>query len=668
MKPYQALIWNEWRQMRGNVMALAGVTALLWLLLLLGSFNKMLVEYIEMIATALAVGLPLLYSIVLADSFAREFGQKTDSFLLELPASPSKIFFCKYCTNLMIFLALSTVSALIMLPIIMSRTISLALSRYFIYDIPFYVQTLWFSLIILLWLLFHGMVFLTSLLGRKPGNGIAAIITIPLIWMLMLPGTMSATMFFVNDDRAWGISCLLIPLIILFFFCVGFGWYLWTCRIARGRKTLKPVIAALAAMLITSSILYGMAYFVANMSFNAAIREAGAAGIETDIRKLVLPPVPVEQNAAAGIIKFNNEYKPIARLYSDKNEKYGKKRPGPLPSHCNYSGPLWTGTDFYSGKRPRETLPRQTIFEIADFIMNDPCMNQCYIILAEALKKPYCRFSTSDNAEFLRANMAVNFLADRAYALRATGRDDDFFACLAGIDKVADALAEQPFLTTRIWGLRCKIIECQTAIAAGPDTAGSVKFYNETIRDIDSINPALPLETFRIYDYLENFNSLSKADKLDSFLLKCNFHLPRLLQSAAAWVRWKIQEDKLFKQMSASTNYRAIESAVNSLQKDLREIPGFFKSMAFPGIWQYFYYRAQFESCKLCLALKIYHIKYGRFPDSLQRLVPEILSEIPVDPQTGRDYRYQPETNGFCLSGSYSIKYQTWDIKPEGAK
>ncbi|MFA7231623.1 MAG: hypothetical protein WC071_10170, partial [Victivallaceae bacterium] len=80
---------------------------------------------------------------------------------------------------------------------------------------------------------------------------------------------------------------------------------------------------------------------------------------------------------------------------------------------------------------------------------------------------------------------------------------------------------------------------------------------------------------------------------------------------------------------------------------------------------------AQFESCKLCLALKIYHIKYGKFPDSLQQLVPEILPDIPVDPETGKDYKYQSEINGFQLSGDKkynAIKYKTWNITTEKTK
>ena len=89
-------------------------------------------------------------------------------------------------------------------------------------------------------------------------------------------------------------------------------------------------------------------------------------------------------------------------------------------------------------------------------------------------------------------------------------------------------------------------------------------------------------------------------------------------------------------------------------------------------------WRAVFEPYKLCLALKIYHIKYGMFPDSLQQLVPEILPEIPIDPETGNEYKYQAEADGFLLSSwrkfrrsgssSTDIKYQTWKIAPEKAK
>ena len=672
MKPYQALIWNEWRQMRGNVIALAGVTVLLWLMLLAASFNKAFVEYIEMIATALAIGLPLLYSIVLADSFAREFSQKTNSFLLELPVTPTKIFFCKYLANLGAFLVLVILEAQLM-----SRLICLTPGKHYTDGIKSEDWLIELAAIIAIWILAHTMVFLASLIGRRTGNGIAAIIIMPLLCLLLVPAAGATTMFFVNDNNLWARLNMLFALFFLYCGCIGTGWYLWTFRLSRGKKILKPLITVLAIMLVAPWILHGIAYCFAVMSFNASIREARAAGLTTNIKELTPTPVPDEQNTAVGMSKFYNEYRAIASLYSEKNKKSGQKAPGPLPSYCDYSGPLWTGTDFHNGKKNRETLPPKTTIEVTEFIMNDPRMNQCCNTLAEALKKPYCQFEADDankycSPVYFHANTAVHFLIDRAYALRMSGRNNDFFACLADIDKIADAFIAKPLANLKSYGLTFKIMKYQAAISAGPDTSDAAKFYNQMIREIDLINPVLPDETFRIYDYLENSDKIVKPDKLDSFLQQCKFHLPRLYQSAAAWVRWKIQYDKLLKHAAASTNLQIMMPEIKSMRMSMNEIPGIFIRKTEATIWQYFSFRGQFESRKLCLALKIYHIKYGKFPDSLQQLVPEILPKIPVCPDTGKDYIYQPETNGFhLLTGCRSfnnIKYQTWDIKPEQAK
>ncbi|MHB9139194.1 MAG: hypothetical protein ACYC4Q_07310, partial [Victivallaceae bacterium] len=287
MKPYQALIWNEWRQMRGSVMALAGVTVLLWVLLLIGCCDKKMVEYAKMIAAGLAVGMPLLYSLALADSFARESSQKTDSFLLEMPVTPTKIFFCKYCANLAVFLALSFSAAFIMLKIIMTQ----AISEYFVNNFP--AEYYFLSMVLLLWLLFHGTVFLTSIISRKVGNGIVALITIAALWLLLLPGTMTLSMIFIRNERAYSImGILMFPFMILYVYCLALSWYLWTRRIVYGKKILKPVLVALFIMPAVSYILFGVAYYCAVLSFNSALREANAAGIKTDVKKLVIATVP----------------------------------------------------------------------------------------------------------------------------------------------------------------------------------------------------------------------------------------------------------------------------------------------------------------------------------------------------------------------------------------
>ena len=662
MKPYQALIWNEWRQMRGNVIALAGVTVLLWLLLLAASFNKTLAEYVEMVATALTIGLPLLYSIVLADSFAREFSQKTNSFLLELPVTPTKIFFCKYLANLGAFLVLVILEAQLM-----ARLTCLTPGKHYTDGIKPEDWLIGLAAIATIWILAHAMVFLASLLGKKPGNGIVAIIVLPLPVILLLPGAMTATMFLFKDDQYWIISSLLFSLFFLYGFCVWLGWYLWSSRIACGCKIWKLVTASLITMFIIPWMLYSIAYFYFSSDFNSAIREANAAGIETDIKKMILPPVPDEQNAVNGILKFHHEYLALGKLVKDQKVS--------MPSAAQ-----WTGTRFDFIKVQHENITPKNIPEATDFILNHPRMNQCNAILSEALKKPYCRFSK--NYTFMEcysidfmAYQAVKFLTYRAYAFRASGQDDDFFACFNSIDRISAALTEQPFARLKEWGFRLKAMEYQTAIAAGPDTAEAVKFYHQMIRNIDSVNYVIPNETFRIYSYLEDRDGiLFGGIPGPKIFEKCKlFYLPRLFQSAAAWVRRKIEEEKLLKNT-------LIQPDIKSWQKATNQIPGIFKAIPYLNIWYPFNFRSRFESYKLCLALKIYHIKYGKFPDSLRQLVPEILPKVPINTQTGKDYIYQVDADGYILldyppgknrpNQSYIIgtKYQTWDIKPEKAK
>ena len=54
----------------------------------------------------------------------------------------------------------------------------------------------------------------------------------------------------------------------------------------------------------------------------------------------------------------------------------------------------------------------------------------------------------------------------------------------------------------------------------------------------------------------------------------------------------------------------------------------------------------------LALALKIYKIERGAYPESLQDLVPGIIAELPLDPFTGKSYVYKQEAEGFIV---YSV-------------
>ena len=61
---------------------------------------------------------------------------------------------------------------------------------------------------------------------------------------------------------------------------------------------------------------------------------------------------------------------------------------------------------------------------------------------------------------------------------------------------------------------------------------------------------------------------------------------------------------------------------------------------------------AYLGAAELGLANRIYRQKHGKFVDSLNQLTPEILSSLPLDPFTGKDYIYRLKDKGFIV---YSV-------------
>ena len=622
MKPYQALIWSEWRQMRGNVIALGSVTVLLWLLMLAVCVDKTFAGYVEMMALPLAIGLPLLYSIVLADSFAREFSQKTDSFLLELPVSPTKIFFCKYLANLAVFLVL------IILEVQLMRLIP---GRHF--DELHFVDAIMASgTVVLIWILAHAMVFLTSLLGKKTGNGIVAIILLPLPLILLLPGTMAATMFFVYDETIWSAAIVLLTLLVLYGSCIGLSWDLWSCRISRGLKIIKPVIMAFSLLLALPWTLYGMAYCYTAWQLKAAISEAKQAGI-TQFFAPPVPASPASKAAVAAIDKLSKEYN--KKFLNDAGIRLFEKY-------------RWFKGSFFDSAEHGE------LAKTADAVLNAPETRSLCNIMESIQKSADFRFppcyrlnpaQIDFNAYYeqeLILNSCDRILSHKAMALAIIGDSKAFFKCLDMFDIMLSSPGEN--LIGQQKGVIIRMQEGKFRIAAhfGPDTPEAAVFYSKYIKEIDAINFSRPDAVLFWVEKVINSDFTPKImflcgtayETAPNTLFRC-LYMPRLQQSLAAWLKLKIREKGLLERARKSTSYRDINAEEAQLIKLAAKIPGPLKFVYNPecdlGIFQYFLYKSQFEESKIYLALKIYRAKHGNFPDSLQQLVPEILPKVPIN-------------------------------------
>lgn len=63
-------------------------------------------------------------------------------------------------------------------------------------------------------------------------------------------------------------------------------------------------------------------------------------------------------------------------------------------------------------------------------------------------------------------------------------------------------------------------------------------------------------------------------------------------------------------------------------------------------------HEAEIEVCRIGLALKLYLQQNQTYPETLDKLAPEFLEKIPVDPFSGKAFIYKKAGHGFIL---YSI-------------
>ena len=107
---------------------------------------------------------------------------------------------------------------------------------------------------------------------------------------------------------------------------------------------------------------------------------------------------------------------------------------------------------------------------------------------------------------------------------------------------------------------------------------------------------------------------------------------------------------------SESPYYEVIERLQNF--DNIRMVPlyGIITRNLLPALSSSIARQAQSESqlrtCKLGLAIKVYKANKGFYPETLHDLTPDILTELPPDPFTGKDFLYNRDGDGFIV---YSI-------------
>jgi hypothetical protein len=254
-------------------------------------------------------------------------------------------------------------------------------------------------------------------------------------------------------------------------------------------------------------------------------------------------------------------------------------------------------------------------------------------------------------------------LRGKAVALQIKGEEKAFFECLAKFDTLLAALGQDSLGFLKHAKLR--ILETKFRLAAyfGPDTPEAVPYYSKYIKDIDATDCFCSVSTFLVLDYFRNSDFTPKCMFLQNTVYETTpntlfrfLYLPRLQQSLSAWLKSEIREKELIERARQVASFQEIKTDADQFDRLAENIPGLLKYVYKVGFlydttfFMAFYHKSRLEEFKIHLALKIYRAKHGRFPDSLQQLVPEILPKIPVNPYNGKNFGYQTKTDGFIFS------------------
>ena len=609
-------------------LATAGATILLYLVLLVLSI-MLRVRDIDTAALLISYLLPDLLALIGFGAFQGELKSRTDSFLLSLPISRGKIFWCKYLFSLSLYAVLAALSCALFFPLAMPIVGGFTI------------------VIAIMWPAIHVMAVVNPLMQNSPG-GKAGCWAFAFAFPALFIGIQAIVALYPCNELRWiGIS-ISITSLLLWFLVLGMGYYLWGSYLALKRNVLRLLLAAAGTLIIFSAILFTAAYVYSGWNLAASKRAALAAGLELE-RKPV-EATPEAKNDALQILDSLQQYQ--GRLEAVKPE---------LPSlsgRNSNGGYTW---------RP---VPgdMKAMRQAADFILNDASAVKLYADLLQILNKPGCRFGgTSLMQKLPSTNLSAvepirNFLHDRAYALELGGHTSEAFACLDLLDKLAVAVGYRR--NSMGWLTLSKL---RIAVNIGPDTMAGVKYYEKLLHELASIRPEFYDDTVTWLKYTADTFTISRGPlrpflEFGAFLLK-----PRYQESLVNLLRWQIAYKQLFEQ-AATAKYADVYLRMLNLNR----LAPLIISVSPYQIQQCYGQRGDIANMQLYLALKIYKAKYGRFPETLAQLAPEILPEIPLRPITGKNFGYHTEDNGFSLqtesflSTSKKVEpvtysYHTWD-------
>ena len=430
------------------------------------------------------------------------------------------------------------------------------------------------------------------------------------------------------------------------------------------RKILHRLLAVIAVQIGLPIILWTSYLIYYSILWNCMLDDYREKGMPTTISEALPPPVSESMNVMASIANSEiNLSSSLGMNFKDYSNKHG------LGSVYNY---LTNCYDEQKRQLPNNlsSLSRTDIRPYFIKAVSIPAIKRFVNDLEQSLEKPELDvYKTDRTSDFDIPEYDVNILQHtnllRYYALSEllSGREENAVITLrilcAFINRYA--LSSKDFI-----GKYISRISYLDSLAIINSVSGKISNRLNMIILMNTLNEisyeTLSLEMIRAYQleccrYVKYYNdpevyydsSLgnSTIDRSFLFLLK-----PWFYKYGYHELEYLSELKNIIESNNPQNALLKIETLKNSPQYRPLSKYGIPRSLSTDFIFSFHYLESQNRMTTIGLALRIYKMNHGHFPETLDMLSPDILNKIPLDPINGLDYKYSNIKKIIRLEGS----------------
>jgi len=592
----KALIYNEWRQQRAAILWIFFSQLVLWLgvQLCLGVRTDAMLNLATLLALANG-GIPIIYGVVACNIYSLEMKNQTINNLLNLPVSPSCIFWCKFffCYSVVLLLmATAIISGHCFEPRLFPG-VSTGMTSNLMYFCTF-----------------------TLLLGSAAPYALtfstgSRYHPLKSVWGLLI-GASSVLLWVV----AFVIVCsfdfnMVIEAIVLSFLAtfvvVGLimqvaSWWLWTRYVTRGLPTDRPMLRQGSILFICAIVLNIGLIIWTHWQWRVVSAEA--------VRWQISPPKEEASiyNADHLLREFDQRWAKISNLQTPFDYK-------PDKSEQN---------------KTKEQRWQKFVAQ-----MDSPEMRDAGELLHRVLAVPPS-VSKSDDV-LLRFRLSGYLYAARCYwywrglTLAHEHRDREFAAVVNDLIRLSE-LYPQITGMERLNGLDCA---CRLALSGLADSFSDTSVFRTLLKRLEN------LDCWTDYgDQEDLFLGLGSLFP-ETFMTPCTLSLQTRQLQRQIERRRLASGHRVYSEIEADAQklFRRHQPKVSARESNFDDNP----------IKRYYQNKIMFDLYRMALALRIYNIEHHSFPESLDALVPAYLSAIPFNSYDGTPWVYLRQDRGFTV-------------------